>query len=461
MKTTRLLVAGLLILLAGCQTQPVRTGGDSALDRWVERELVPYLARQLTAHPRFRGEPVALVSIQGEEIQPRIDALTDDLRRRLRDALLQHPGVVLPWEPAGAGLAHPRRAARLDCRPGRRGRYFVGLEFTRVAGGRYRLSVRALDPQQQEWVAGFGRHWEGRLDVAEESALGRRSPDESLRGLRPLPFESDQGDRAAEYLANNLGCLLRRQGREGLRVHLAPAAGEPAVAKRVRALLDNNLSRFGQLRVTDDAGGADIALRLEAQAVAPGLLQLWVGMIDKGDRFHLAGLDTPVYIRSMPVSGVREGRRSTPARTARIAALTLTRDPGAWCGDAPCHQAHVRVRGEGELFLFAHSSRGGIGRLGPGCAVRRETAGPGRERRYRIEHLALPAGGAATLYAILARSDRLRDRLARLLAELPRRCDGVPADGLRGPALERWSDRLDRLLARAGGAADWQAARTP
>ena len=44
-----------------------------SLDSWLEDTLIPYLVQQLGRHPRFKGQPVLLVRMQGDNVQPRID----------------------------------------------------------------------------------------------------------------------------------------------------------------------------------------------------------------------------------------------------------------------------------------------------------------------------------------------------------------------------------------------------
>ena len=68
------------LLLSGCAS----TGGspthgeapDAGLYAWVDDELAPYLVDQLSRHPRFKNEPVVLVSMSGADMSPDIDALT-------------------------------------------------------------------------------------------------------------------------------------------------------------------------------------------------------------------------------------------------------------------------------------------------------------------------------------------------------------------------------------------------
>ena len=75
--------------------------------------------------------------------------------------------------------------------------YYIGIEITRSTGSEHRVAVRALDVQAGEWVSGFSQHWSGDLTAAELRALQVRRTDESLRGLRVLPFSAGQTDLAA------------------------------------------------------------------------------------------------------------------------------------------------------------------------------------------------------------------------------------------------------------------------
>ena len=89
------------LLSAGCAQHPTRPaqGEDSSLQHWLDTELAPYLAQQLGQHPRFKGESVILVRLDGPDIQADIDGLTRSMRDQLMDSLLTDAGVRLPWQP--------------------------------------------------------------------------------------------------------------------------------------------------------------------------------------------------------------------------------------------------------------------------------------------------------------------------------------------------------------------------
>ncbi len=244
---TGLFCALILLAATGCGHYPVRPAaeatGQSPLQQWTEEELTPYLAEQFARHPRFKGEPVVLVRLQGSDISPEIDNLTRSLRDQIRDVLLSTPGVRLPWQPQRREDRHHRRPEGVDCRRSRDADYYIGIEIGPTANDRFRVSVRALDVRAGEWVSGFGKRWMGPLTNSELAALRESRADESLRGLRVLPFGSGQSDLAAAYLANNLSCLLRRQAEADLLLYVESGKTGPKGLDTLLRLVGNNLSR--------------------------------------------------------------------------------------------------------------------------------------------------------------------------------------------------------------------------
>ena len=248
-----LLITLSALLAVGCAQQPTRLSGDndSSLQRWLDTELAPYLAEQLSQHPRFKGEPAILVRLDGPDIQPDIDGLTRNIRDQLMDSLLTDAGVRLPWQPQQQQAQHHRRLDQVQCGRIRDANYYIGIEITRTASAQYRASVRALDVRASEWVSGFGKHWSGSLTSSELRALQERRTDESLRGLRVLPFSSGHPDLAATYLANNLSCLLRQQDEEDLVIYVEKLKSDQPRLRTLLSLIGNNLSRYREVRVTD------------------------------------------------------------------------------------------------------------------------------------------------------------------------------------------------------------------
>ena len=267
---------------------------------WLEQELSPYLARQMAEDPRFRDQSIMLVRLNGGDIQAEIDQLTRHIRRQIEDDLLSTPGIRLPWQPLRQMAKHHRRLSSLQCRPSRNADYYIGVEISPILSDRYRVSIRALDMSEHQWLSGFGLHWQGQLSRDEREALSRFSVDESLRGLRALPFTTRQTDMAADYLANNVSCLLQQQDEDQLLIHVQPVAGQASYMNGLLKLVANNLSRYHEVSITDQAARADYLLTLEALVVEPRLDQVWTAISRKQGSVRLSGMDTSTYIAQLP-----------------------------------------------------------------------------------------------------------------------------------------------------------------
>ena len=454
----------LLFALLGCNHHQLRpeTTGQSSLDHWVETELTPYLSRQLSRHPLFRDEPLLLVKMKGEDIQPEIDDLTLAMRSHLRMTLLSTRGVNLAWEPSRSGDLHHRQPARIDCHDRRPARLFIGIEHAPLPDGRYRVSVRALDTGARTWISGFGRSWTGRLTSSEEQALARSRVDELLRGLRVLPFDDHQIDLAADYLANNLECLLRQQEQDQPVLHVERKQLRSTLMTRLLGMIGSHLSRYGEVRVSDRKREAGFILSGESHALGDGLHQVWIRIQPQHSSVRLAGMDTATYIRT-------SDRRRTLAVDSAPEITTLALTPSApeakFCpageGES-CYRLDISSKGADRVFIIAHLPHSGVVRLHPGrCRLVSSAADSGRHRR-QLQALALPdlRQGQSSLYVIAARGEPAQRALVSHLEQISDYCD--ERHRLTGEGLsDIWLDGLDRLLVRYQRQLAWSVVRTP
>ncbi len=471
------------LLAAGCAQYPTRQaqGEDSSLQRWLDTELAPYLAEQLGQHPRFKGEPVMLVSLDGPDIQPDIDGLTRSLRDQLMDRLLAEPGVVLPWQPQQQQAQHHRRLEQANCTRIRDADYYIGIEITRSAADRYRVAVRALDVRAGEWVSGFGSSWSGSLSGGELRALQERRSDESLRGLRALPFSSAHPDLAARYLANNLSCLLRQRDEEDLVIYVQALQSDQAELRTLLGLIGNNLSRYHEVRVTDRKQEAGFLLRGEAHQIQAGLYQVWVLLHPQNSGEHLPGMDTATYVRLLP-AGADPGPRPVAVKLRSekpaITRMELVRRHGVDDGPDRCVEQRDRKVGttkvaEGcpvlelsveradRVFVFVHGTRDGASRLssascGGGPAVDSEST-----HSYQFPATRFAAADWPTVYAIAVSGSELAQQFTRLLEVLPDACGGNAGMRANQRDAEQWLASLDQLIATHSDHAVWTARRIP
>ena len=462
-----------ILLASGCSQRSLHSGqsSPSPLQYWIDTELVPYVSHQLGEHPRFKGEPVIIVRLDGDDIQPDIDGLTRSIRDQLTDGLLQTPGIHMPWQPQRRLEQHHRRLDQVQCGRVRDASYFVGVEIARTATTKFRVSVRALDVRAGAWVSGFSQQWSGSLNSSELRALQMRRSDESLRGLRVLPFSAGETDLAAAYLANNLSCLLRQQDEEELTVMVDEAVVDKPQLRTLLRLIGNNLSRYREVKISDGDRQANYVLRGESHMIQPGLYQVWVILQPKDSDVHLAGMDTAAYLR-IPTDGNRVGNRGMVSERGgmrpTISRLELVRHTGTGdykgrCNDGQrgCPLVEVKVEQTDELFVITHGIKDGISKLSGSCISDAPVRAYQNTYRYRFPEARFTATDWLTVYAIaVSGAERVR-QFRHLMQELPDGCSNARGQLGATDRREHWLERLDHLVTVNHEHVVWMARRLP
>jgi hypothetical protein len=473
------------LVLSGCAPQASRQMATQSpsLDEWLQQHLTPYLADTIAHHPRLKNESFAVVRMSDGDIQPRIDGLTLALRRGITDRLAATPGVRMAWLPSSEHHHH-HALQSADCGNPLRASYFIGIDSHAMPGDHWRVAVRLFDANEGTWVSGQSMAWHGRIQQQQQQASREIHEDELLRGLRMLPFTSDQADLAAAYFANNLSCLLRQRGLSESRIHVSAQSQHPAAIKTILALLDNYLSRLHQAHITDNPKQADYLLHAELHRIDGDLYQLWMALRPQHSGEHLAGLDTAAYVRltaaSAPASLVNTPTLSSKPRLTELTLLHPARpglcdtpDPAAMgrlpidSGEAvssmDCFWVRAKTEHTEHLFLLFHAPDGRLARITPGrcgdphsngAATSSSTLYPRHGQPLRIAESA----GIGTLYAVAVADSYLAERLQRHLQRLPDGCAPASADTLNA-GLDSWTRQLDRLLAVRPHRLDWRALR--
>ncbi|UCD78129.1 MAG: DUF4384 domain-containing protein [Desulfobacterales bacterium] len=515
-KIQQLAIIIIFMGLSACSAGPVPyeaglPADESLLDHWLEDTLIPYLLRQIGQHPRFKGQPVLLVSMQGEEVRPRIDDLTDQIRGKIIDALLKEPGLDLVWRPTGRLRLHQQSIKDVLCDDYRRVHYYIGLDcgLTRLERKLY-VKVRALNLAEQKWVSGFGKSWEGRPTAEQLAALAREHPDEYLRGLRPLPFSDDQPDLLALYLARNLSCLLRQAASEDLVVHVAkPSLNAPAVLKTILDLVEKYLARFQEVEVTDDPNAANVILVSEIHAIHQGLHQIWVSARYRHDETYVPGAETEAYMmidsREQPHVADTQGERPAAplphvqhlATSSELLAsfdllIPLNQrlcstgspwqsgvrrlEPHGSLSTGSCLAVEMTLAAPAYVFLMGQDADGELTQMFPSaCAGMQKNdirLHPGQ--RLQFPSPSDPTAGVLELdgspgmervFAIAMTRREMADKFAYRLAEIQGLCrpgkkfpDFLLAGSPRRSAerVYQWQDYLNRLSAANPGSVQWR-----
>ena len=165
------MIRRILILLTVVVAQAIPAVAESRekdLDRWVDRDLIPYVQQQLLKHPRFRNETVMFVVLRDNAPASASNALALSVRDRLLAAAVATPGVAVGWQQGRSGNSlesQPQDCKRDDVH------YYIGVELTQRLDSSYAVDVRALDLEDRNWVTGFGKHWQGRLSTTQRQAM--------------------------------------------------------------------------------------------------------------------------------------------------------------------------------------------------------------------------------------------------------------------------------------------------
>lgn len=508
-----------LMSLSACAGDHLVRQADSKIEGptladWLDETLIPHLLQQFGQHPRFKGQPLLLVRMHNDDVQPHIDELTDHIRTKIIDALVEKPGLDLHWRPATRPYKHHQSLADISCVETRKIHYYIGIDcrLTRL-GRKLEVRVRALNLTEHKWVSGFGRSWQGTATAAQLAALKREHPDAYLRGLRPLPFSDSQPDLLAAYLARNLSCLFQQGEADDLLVHVeAPSVESPTFFKTTLKLVGKYLARFREVEVTDDPDRANVTVTAALHSIHDNMVQVWVSALDRRHRKYLPGAETEAYVllephrqrltatnhqnhaqgfmpRDLPAARplplIAAFNLITPAAPDECATGTpwqtgtrkLNTDERLPTGS--CLAVELRLEAPARIFLIAQDATGDLTRLFPSHCQDFQTIPPvlGSGRRFRfpadmdsgrrvLELTGTP--GLERIYAIAVTSPDLADRFERRLDQL----QGLCAPGHRFPEIitarghrqsyeqvDQWHQYLTDLAAQYPAQLEWREFR--
>jgi hypothetical protein len=485
----------ILILLGLVVAQSIPAVAESRekdLDRWVDRDLIPYVRQQLILHPRFKNETVMFVVLDDNVPASSTNALALSMRDRLLAAAVATPGVAIGWHQGRGGAAlgsAPGDCIHDDVH------YYIGVELTQKLDGTYAANARALDLEDRTWVTGFGRRWQGKLSTSQRQAMRQERVDETFLGVRDVPFTLAQTDLLAAHLAHELSCTLKKRVGDDYVVSIdlvePPAAGLEGTVE----LISNNLASRQALTLGSDAGTANAILSGKAHRISGALHQYWVTVTPSGDADGLAALSASAYIMlpGAPESTVAQQRSTiefsepavVPERPVRpvsipnagkdgfIAPLAIASvGPRAVCPTGTCSVLETRARVDSIVFFLQHQANHGLVRLADvECRERTSarvarsgeavsfpisrTYANSRDLTQTFEWNVAPE--LDTYYAIVATDARLARRIANHIDRLPVRCSDSLRPGLADDQLQDWLEGLAALTAGKTRHVDWRA----
>jgi len=289
-------------LTSGCATVPKTDNREMikeiSLNDWVNQTAIPYLTKELGNHPRFKGEPFLIVSMDKDKIDTEINELTVQIREQIIDGLLTTPGIALIWRPSFTPWEHHTNLEDVKCNTVVKEKYYVTLDTAiSPVNGNLNVKIRALDIAEERWIPGFGISWQGAPSVRQEKALSNKIPDKYLLGLRPHPFNESQADLLAAYLSKNLSCLFADMELEEAIVYVQEETPQNIKYFDITfGLLKNQLARYRKVTVTDIPSVANITVLANVHEVRKGLYQVWASARYIEKKLYLPGREAEAYV---------------------------------------------------------------------------------------------------------------------------------------------------------------------
>ena len=465
------------------------------LDAWVDDSLIPSVVSQLKTHPRFNNEIVRFVVMQDGKPAATTNALALALRDRLQDAVIDQTDIRVGWQVDRQKFDRRSEQSRVDCTTGDV-HYYIGLELEELRSGRFTVSVRALDIEQQNWISGFGDYWQGTLTTMQHRAWRQPRSDMAYLGQRTVPFEDTQTDLLAAQLAHDLGCsILRQMSGE----YVATLSGN-GNSNETLSLVSNNLADYQALQITSNDTGTNSIIEARAHRVDDDLYQYWVTITPTDPESDMPTISASAYAylqetflpavpatvahssESSEISDNSELIRSLKIVNTNSVSLCqglvndsrqvyghdTNREPGQ------CLALEAQTGQDAVVFFLYHQLNNGLVRLADRECSSRSSARVARERQPLLLPLAvttamslswLPGNDwmiepdADTFYAIASNNTKAARALGHHFEQLPKRCGSSVRPGLEGAELRQWFSELHAIADHWRTDIDWQSVR--
>lgn len=454
------------------------------LETWLNGELLPFLTNRLGRHPRLKGQPFEITTTNKNNAVGKTDGLSTYIRQKVVDQLQSVPGANLVLRPPIKPWHNGFNLLDIACENRDKATVRVIIELNKnPSTDELRIAVQAIDLAEKNWVRGFKKVWMGELTTREKRLMAKRVIDQNLLGSRALPFQSDQADLVASYLAENLSCLLKQTGESALKLSLPqPSENLPEFFQTTFQLLDHYLTRYAKIEITQQKT-ANVVLTSSIHTINPKLYQISVLLrsLDQSIRILGVGTETYVYFDKIPpVRTVRSNKslielfqlvtpkvlkhcqhknpwqqgQSILTRTSRLASQR-------------CFAINLKAAETARLYLLAQTDKGQITRLFPdscnvlglkgqlqgGEILKHQTIhaplwNNGNKGYFQLDH----QPGIESVYAIAVTDPKIEANLKQQIRNIPDLCvTQIP----RKYYDKRFRKKLTTLAGKSHGSMEW------
>lgn len=319
--TRTVLIAFLLLSLAACSGHRGNTTlSDSAtteLDSWLDTQLLPYLSKRLSTYPRFKNQAVYLAIMDKAEVRSAVDPLSISIRERIQNRLISVPGIKLTWQSKEPGYVSDTTVDPRNCQTNDKPVYYIAIDlhptpFTDV----FALDVKALNLAENRWLDGFGMSWQGPLSSPQQRLFAQKVLDPALKGTRAYPFVRSEPDLTATYLAETIGCQLRKLTKTHLIITIDDNESDEFL-RTVGRLMYSSLGRIKELTVTENGNKANVIIKLRAEKITNDLFQILASGQYIDETSSLLGAEAATYVTLGSISS-SINNRNQPSSNIQI-----------------------------------------------------------------------------------------------------------------------------------------------
>ena len=188
---------------------PPPHGEVKDFDTWFD-EVMKDIIYTLRHNTFIKDRPFIIVKARGEDVLSEIDPFTEEMRERMISQFLMYPDIGIVRRHPVHVFDRPYSVQELRCGRFTDYKMLMTLDLRPLdeQAKVVRISIRAIDRNNNTWARGFSFYGKVRLSEAGwQQFKAPKAPDQHLKGLKYVPFERDEKDEMAAYLARNITCI--------------------------------------------------------------------------------------------------------------------------------------------------------------------------------------------------------------------------------------------------------------
>jgi hypothetical protein len=284
-KKNVLIVMSLLIFLSGCYLFPINSERND-LTYLIANEIVPNIIENVTSNSYMINKSFIIVKAKNDDVEHNIDDFTKETRGLIVGHLLKDHRVRIVRRQAVKFIFQPYKSLELPCENTREFEMLITIDIKEIEKKKASINIRAINMDTSNWMPGFSIQKVIKISKKEKVQLQNSKIDDTLRGLRFLPFEKNQADLLSTYLAQNLICQIINNANYKLKVYV-----DFDSSKKLNTHYGSLLSQFKRdlglcedLQITDSKNNADGTIKGSFFPITNNLYKIYIEFKQKNGK---------------------------------------------------------------------------------------------------------------------------------------------------------------------------------